>query len=137
MLLEIGIGHIPPGRIKMVEETKNKAGAPQGNQNARKHGFYSGVLDETQRRDFEEATEVEGLDNEIALFRVKIKSLVRSDPENIKLLVRAVDSMARLIRIKFDIGKNDKTGLKDAIGNILKDVALPVGISIANILKKG
>ncbi|MDO8578689.1 MAG: hypothetical protein Q7R50_05870 [Dehalococcoidales bacterium] len=121
----------------MVEETKNKAGAPQGNQNARKHGFYSGVLDETQRRDFEEATEVEGLDNEIALFRVKIKSLVRSDPENIKLLVRAVDSMARLIRIKFDIGKNDKTGLKDAIGNILKDVALPVGISIANILKKG
>ena len=120
----------------MEEDTKKRLGAPVGNQNARKHGFYSEVLDENQRHDMEQAVEVEGLDDEIALLRVKIKNLVRKDPDNVALIVRAVESMGRLLKIKYNIGKNDKRGLTDAIGNILKDVALPVGISIANILKK-
>ena len=61
---------------------KRKRGAPKGNQNARKHGFYSKVLDEAERLDFELATGVEGIDEEIALIRVKIKSLLERDPEN-------------------------------------------------------
>ena len=67
---------------------KGKRGAPKGNQNARKHGFYSKVLDEAERLDFELATGVDGLDEEIALLRVKIKSLLERDPENIKLIMR-------------------------------------------------
>lgn len=120
-----------------MEEEAKHAGARPGNQNARKHGYYSQELDETQQRDFARATEVDGLDEEIALLRVKIKAIVQRDPENLKLIVRAVDSMARLIRIKYNIGKNDKIGLKDAISSILKDIALPVGVGIANIIKKG
>ena len=120
----------------MVEEAKH-AGARPGNQNARKHGYYSRELDEGQQQEFARAIEVDGLDEEIALLRVKIKAIVQRDPENLKLIVRAVDSMARLIKIKYNIGKNDKTGLRETIGNILKDVALPVGVGIANIIKKG
>lgn len=119
-----------------MEEEAKHAGAQPGNQNARKHGFYSDVLDENQQEDFTLAIEVDCLDDEIALLRVKIKSLVRKDPDNIALVARAVESMGRLLKIKYNIGKNDKRGLTDAIGNILKDVALPVGVSIANILKK-
>jgi hypothetical protein len=120
-----------------MEEEIKRAGAQPGNQNARKHGFYSTELNEHQQQDFDRAIEVDGLDEEIALLRVKIKSIVETDPENLKLIVRAVDSMARLIRIKYNFGKNDKTGLRETIGNILKDVALPVGLGIANIIKKG
>lgn len=118
------------------KETKNKNGAPVGNQNARNHGFYSGVLDEDQQADLEKAVELYGLDDEIALLRVKIKSLCRYAPDNIKLIIGTIDSMARLVRIKYNIGKKDKMGLVEAVGNILKDVALPVGTSIANIIKK-
>jgi len=118
------------------KETKNKPGAPLGNQNARKHGFYSSVLDENQQRDLEEAVGVEGLDNEIAFLRVKIKSLAREHPENVGLMIKAINSMARLLTLKGAISKNDKSGLKDAVVNILKDIALPVGVSVANILKK-
>jgi|GEM_PF-6518470 len=59
----------------MVEETgeKKKRGAPEGNQYARKHGFYSHVLSESEQADYELATRVEGIDEEIALLRVKIK----------------------------------------------------------------
>lgn len=115
---------------------KGKRGAPKGNQNARKHGFYSKVLDEAEQLDFELATGVEGIDDEIALLRVKIKSLLESDPENIKLIMQAANTLARLVRTRYNISREDKKGLKEAIGNVLRDVALPLGIGIGTAMKK-
>ncbi|MFH1640085.1 MAG: hypothetical protein ABIB93_07260 [Chloroflexota bacterium] len=120
----------------MPETTGNKRGAPRGNQNARKHGFYSSVLDEAEKADFEMATRSQGLDEEIALLRVKIKSLITHDPDNIKLIMQATNTLARLIRIKYHIGKDDKQGLREAIGNVLRDVALPLGIVIEKAFNK-
>ena len=115
---------------------KGKRGAPKGNQNARKHGFYSRVLSETEKLDFEQATGFEGIDDEIALLRVKIKSLLEHDPENIKLIMQATNTLARLVRTRYNIGKEDKKGLKEAIANVLRDVALPLGIGIGTNLSK-
>ena len=117
-----------------MPKVKSKGGAPKGNQNARKHGFYSKVLDEAEQLDFELASGVEGIDDEIALLRVKIKSILENDPENIKLIMQATNALARLVRTKYNISKKDKKGLKEAIGNVLRDVALPLGIG--TILKK-
>jgi hypothetical protein len=118
------------------ESLEGKRGAPKGNQYARKHGFYSKVLDEVEQLDFELATSVEGIDDEIALLRVKIKSLLERDPENIKLIMQAINALVRLVRTKYNIGKEDRKGLKEAIGNVLKDIALPIGIGIGTTLKK-
>ncbi len=115
---------------------KGKRGAPKGNQNARKHGFYSRVLDEAEQLDFELATGVEGIDDEIALLRVKIKSLLERDPENIKLIMGATNALERLITTRYKITKEQRKGLKEAIANVLRDVALPLGIGIGATLDK-
>jgi uncharacterized protein YjcR len=115
---------------------KRKRGAPEGNQNARKHGFYSRVLDEAEQLDLEQATCVEGIDDEIALLRVKIKSVLRHDPENIKLIMQATNTLAKLVSTRYNISREDKKGLKEAISNVLKDVALPLGIGIGTIIDK-
>jgi hypothetical protein len=120
----------------MTDETKRKRGGQQGNQNARKHGFYSRVLDERERRDFEQAAGVEGIDEEIALLRVKLKSVLLHDPDNLKLIIRATGSLERLIRTRHNLNKEQKQGLTEAIGNVLKDVAIPLGIDIFTLLKK-
>ena len=119
----------------MPTEAKRKSGAPKGNQNARKHGFYAKVLDEAERLDFELAAGVCGIDDEIALLRVKIKSILEKDPENIKLITQATDALSRLVRTRYNISKEDKKGLKEAIGNVLRDVALPLGIGIGATIK--
>ncbi len=117
---------------------KGKRGAPKGNQNAKKHGFYSKVLDEAEQLDFQLATGVEGIDDEIALLRVKIKSILENNPENIKLIMQATSALERLIRTRYKITKEQRKGLKEAIGNVLRDVALPLGIGIgATINKQG
>ncbi len=120
----------------MLTEAKGKRGAPKGNQNARKHGFYSKVLDEVEQLDFELATGVEGIDDEIVLLRVKIKSILFHDPENIKLIMQATNILAGLVRTKYNISKEDKKGLKEAIGNVLRDIALPLGIGIGATINK-
>jgi len=120
----------------MSARAEGKRGAPKGNQNARKHGFYSRVLDEAEQLDFEQATCVEGIDDEIALLRVKIKSLLEKDPENIRLIMQATNTLARLVKTRYNISKEDKKGLKEAIANVLRDVALPLGIGLGTALNK-
>ncbi len=115
----------------MVEENINKRGAPFGNQYARKHGFYSSVLSEAEQLDFAMAIGVEGLDEEIALLRVKIKSLAQQDPENVKLMMKAVTNLERLVRTKYNFRNEDKGGIKEAVAAVLKDIALPLGIGLS------
>jgi hypothetical protein len=56
-------------RDGMSAEEKKKRGAPKGNQNARKRGFYARVMDEADLIDFNLAAGVNGADDEIALRR--------------------------------------------------------------------
>ena len=120
----------------MPARADRKRGAPKGNQNARKHGFYTRVLDEAEQLDFELASGVEGIDDEIALLRVKIKSILENDPENIKLIMQVTNALERLIRTRYKITKEQRKGLKEAIGNVLRDVALPLGIGIGATVNK-
>ena len=73
---------------------------------------------------------------EIALLRVKIKSILSHDPENTKLIMQATNALARLIKTRYNITKEQKKGLKEAIGNVLRDVALPIGIGIGEAVTR-
>ncbi len=94
----------------------------------RKKGFYSTALDEMERLELEEAAGVEGLDDEIALLRLKLRSLVQERPEGIELQLKAVNTLARLISTRYSITADQKKRLTQAITTVLKDVALPLGI---------
>ena len=107
-----------------------KKEAQKGNQITRKRNFYAKVLDQAEAVELEEALDVEGVSDEIALLRVKIQSLLESDPENIKLIVDATNALARLVKTKYNLEKEQGKGLKEAIANVLKDIALPLGIGI-------
>jgi hypothetical protein len=110
-------------------------GFQKGNQFARKHGFYSKVLDPLELMEYEEATQVQGLDEEIALLRVKIKSLAERDPENVKLLGQAINMLAKLVVAKYSISKDDKETIIQSVGNVIKNVGLPLGFTVAELLK--
>lgn len=114
---------------------KRKRGALKGNQNARKHGFYSKVLDEAEQLELKAAREIEGIDDEIALLRVKIHSLLEKDPDNIKLIMDATNTLARLLRTKYNLDKVQGKGIKDAIANVIKELAIPLGVGVGAALK--
>ena len=94
----------------MPARAGRKTGASKGKQKARKPSFYSRVLDEADQIDFELASGVNGIDDEIALLRVQIKSILgnEEDPKKIKLLVDTANALERLIRTRYKITKEQK-----------------------------
>jgi hypothetical protein len=78
----------------------HKIGAPYGNQNARKHGYYSEVRTEGEKQALSRSAAVRGVDDEIALLRVKLRSVVEQDPHNLALISHAVVSIARLVNAR-------------------------------------
>lgn len=107
-----------------------KRGAPKGNQNARKHGFYSRALTEAEKIELEEAGYVEGIDQEIALLRIKLRELVQNEPDRIDLHLEAANTIARLVKTRYQITKEQKRSLKEAIAKVLTEVAVPLGIGV-------
>ena len=120
----------------MPAKAGRKKGASEGKQSVKRQGFYSMVLDEAEKLDFELAAGVNGIDDEIALLRVKIKSILGDDPKNLRLLVEATNALERLVRTRYRISKEQRKGLKEAIGNVLRDIAIPLGIGIGAVLEK-
>src|SRR4030043_250610 len=115
----------------MTERTKK--GAPKGNRNAVKHGFYARVCNEAEKVDFSVAAGVEGIDEEIALLRLEIKHAISGgDEHNLMLLVKASGALEKLIRTRYQITSTQRQGLKEAIGNVIKDVLVPLGINIGS-----
>ncbi len=109
---------------------------PKGSQAAERRGFYSRVLDEAGKLDFELASGVNGIDDEIALLRVKIKSLLEHNPDDVRLIMQMTNALERLVMARYKITKEQRKGLKEAIGNVLKDIALTLGLGIGTGISK-
>jgi hypothetical protein len=103
-----------------------------GSQSVRKRGFYSKVLDDAEQVQLHAARDIEGIDDEIALLRVKIASILEHDSDNIKLIMAATNTLARLVRTKYKLDASQSKGLKDAIGSVIKEIAIPLGIKVVS-----
>lgn len=114
----------------MAEKAPRKR-SPQQPKSGKKESFYARLFDEAEKLDFELAAGVDGIDDEIALLRVEIKKAVSGgNADNLRLLVQATNALERLIRTRYQITREQRKGLREAIGNVLRDIAVPLGISI-------
>ena len=93
-------------------------------------GFYSRALDEAEKLELEEASRVEGIDEEIALLRIKLRELLEAQPERIDLHFEAANIIARLVKTRYQITREQKKSLKEAIQKVLTEIAVPVGVGI-------
>jgi len=120
----------PKESSKARKRMARKKGAQKGNQNALKHGFYSRALSEAEKLDLEEASYVEGIDQEIAILRVKLRELIQDEPDRIDLHMEAANTIARMVKTRYQISKEQKKSLKEAIAKVLTEVAGPLGIGV-------
>jgi hypothetical protein len=103
-------------------------GKDKGKGNPR--GFYSRALDEAEKLELEEASHVEGIDEEIALLRVKLRELLEEQPRRIDLHFEAANIIARLVKTRYQITREQKKSLREAIQKVLMELAVPVGVGI-------
>ena len=95
-----------------------------------KAGFYSRALSAAEQLELEDACHVEGVDDELALLRVRLRSLSEESPERIDLQLDLANAIARLVKTRYQISSEQKKSLKEAIARVLEEVAVPLGIGI-------
>jgi hypothetical protein len=90
--------------------------------------FYGQALSEAERLELEEAGGVEGIDEEIAILRVKLRELIVAAPEKFDLHLKLATTIARLVSTRYSITKEQKKSLKEAVTRVLTEIAVPLGI---------
>ena len=109
----------------MFKGFQRKIGAQPGNQNARKHGFYSKVLTQSEKHALKTAEDLDGLDQEIAILRLKLRSLLANDGQNIRLITQTVETLGKLYHIKSTSGSSDSSKLKEALEAVMDEFVIP------------
>ena len=93
-------------------------------------GFYSRALGEAEQLHLREASEVEGVDDEIALLRLRLREMAETSPERIDLQMDLAAAIAQLVKARYQISTAQKQSLKAAVTKVLEEVAVPLGIGI-------
>jgi uncharacterized protein YjcR len=123
----------------MGNPKKMRRGAPKGNQNARKHGFYSDFFPAVVQKDLENA-DFDGLNQEIELLRAFIRNYIQNLPqpktvfeENdiLRTLCLALEMLARLIRTQklyFHSESNIQEAISQALAEVLPELEAQGGV---------
>ena len=77
--------------------------------------FYAGVLDALDRENLASATAVRGIDQEIAVLRLRIRRLLSDQPEDYALIVRSLDLLVRAVGASGRLATDDTDEALDRI----------------------
>ena len=95
----------------------------RGGSDARKaRDFYTRALGEAEKNLLPQARELEGLDEEIALLRVKLIQALREKPQDLELLLKGVGMLVRAVSTRYRLSKNAEEDLYQSVLGVLRGI---------------
>ncbi len=85
-------------------------------------GFYASALTRAERARFPKARMAEGVDEEIALLRIRLHSLASEHPEQLELLLKGVASLVRAVALKYKLSDKPVEDLSRNIAGVLRGI---------------
>ena len=115
---------------KPEKSKKRRSGAQPGNNNARKHGFYSSYLPPAERRKLREASGLQGLQHEMELLRVKLGAMASNPDVTISQMVSAVTAIARVAAAdhRISVAEEGNMTLAESLAGVLRGIGVPLGL---------
>ena len=90
-------------------------------------GFYEEALTEAERLRLPRARGVEGIDDEIALLRVRLLSHAQEHPENLKMLMQGVGLLTRAVATRYRLSPKSQQDLMENVVGVLEGVGRGLG----------
>jgi hypothetical protein len=81
--------------------------------------FYASSLTETERLELPHAAELEGLNEEIAVLRVRLKTALDEHPEDYALLVRGIGMLTRAVAAQYRLSPRSSKDLSENLARVL------------------
>ena len=84
--------------------------------------FYGSALEAAERIELEGAAEIEGLDEEIAVLRVKLRDVLQQRPEDLTLMLRGIELLVKAVSARYRLSKEAEEDLSDSIAGVVRGV---------------
>jgi hypothetical protein len=84
--------------------------------------FYGSAVDEAERIALEEARELEGLDEEIAVLRMRLRKALDEHREDYALMLRGADLLVKAVVARYRLSKDAEEDLSDSIAGVVRGV---------------
>ncbi len=89
---------------------------------ARVRNFYAAALTDAERLQLADARRVDGLDEEIALLRVRLRSALEKRPEDFDLLRDGIALLVRAVATQYRLSPRARKDLADRMAAVLNSV---------------
>lgn len=94
----------------------------------RADSFYGSALDAAGRNDLAAALAVEGLDEEVALLRLRLRESLEQHPEDIDLLHRGVRLLVQSLLAQHRLSPRQAEHLGEAVANVIEEFGAALGL---------
>lgn len=111
----------PPAKKRRRRRKKYPGGQP-GNRNARKNGSFSSVLTPSEEAEYLSIIHNEGLEAELTWLRVKLQSVIRDDPANLRAVKLLSNRMVPYFRWKLTLKEKNTAALRKYINLIMQQL---------------
>ena len=105
-------------------------GVPESPGEGERERFYGDALTEAEQLLLEEARRMEGLDEEIAVLRVRLRKALDERPEDLRLLTHGIDMLVKAVAAQYRLSPKARRDLAGHLTNLLNslgDQLLPSG----------
>lgn len=83
--------------------------------------FYDEAVPEADRVALAVAREVEGLDQEIAVLRLRLRRALENHPENMTLMIKGVELLVKALAANYRLSKDGKVELSAKVEAMLNE----------------
>jgi hypothetical protein len=84
--------------------------------------FYCQALSEAERADLPVALEIEGVDEEIAMLRLRLRTALAEHPEDLQLMFKGIDLLAKAVATRYRLSKRAERQLADSLANVVRSL---------------
>jgi hypothetical protein len=84
--------------------------------------FYASALDAAERIELEEAAEVEGLDAEIAVLRMRLRQALHEHKEDLPLMMRGMELLVKAVSARYRLSKEAEEDLAGHLAAVIRGV---------------
>lgn len=84
--------------------------------------FYAGALDAAERIELDAASEVEGLDEEIALLRMKLREALGKRPDDLALMLRGIDLLVKAVSARYRLSPESGETLGEKMAAVVQSL---------------
>ena len=94
--------------------------AARTGQRRRLRSFYKEALSEAEK--WKRARQMEGLDEEVALLRVRLKETLEERPQDMQLIAKGVDLLVKAVAARYRLSRKAQRELSDSIAGVVRGI---------------